>query len=381
VTDVDLDAERLVALLARRPLVSEASIEADWERLLALAMQHDVAAVLRARLKERGLIPPPAIAEALRQVYFASAARNMRLFHELGGILRALQAAGIPVIPLKGACLAEAVYGDIALRPMSDLDLWVQRQQLDAARAVMQSLGYVSRSKADRPLALQDALAGETQMFKANAPLVEIHWNIFPGEWVRHTTRIDEDVVWHRTVPLEGEGVRQLSPEDAVIQSCVHLAVSHQMSGIGLRTLLDLDLARQQWVIDWRAVGQRARAWRVSCATWLVLQALAGVFGDPGNQLPLGGLSPSPFRRFVLKRFASTRLLMEGLDLSSGPRRFLFLLSIVDRPADAVVLLWRALFPDRLWLTLRYDLPGATSWRVWRLRLRHIAHLVISREI
>ena len=57
------------------------------------------------------------------QVYLASAHRNLRLFGELRQILRAFNAAGLSVIPLKGACLAEMIYGNIALRPMVDVDL------------------------------------------------------------------------------------------------------------------------------------------------------------------------------------------------------------------------------------------------------------------
>ena len=375
------DADRLVAVLATRALAPAALSERDWERLLALALQHGVAPVVHARLNQRGLIPPPVVAAELRRLYLASAARNVRLFHELSTILLALQAAGIQVVLLKGACLAKAVYGDVAMRPMVDLDLWVQRKQLDAARSVMESLGYKSRSYSERPLPLQDALTGETPMFKENMPLVELHWNIFPGEWLRHTTRIDEEVIWRRTVPLEGAGVLQLSPEDAVIHSCVHLAINHQMSEAGLRTLLDLDLARHKWTIDWQLVAQRARAWRVSCATWLVLQASAELFGDPDHQLPLADLAPSSFRQYVLKRFAAARLLLAGLDLGRGPRKFLFLLLLADRPADALALVWRAFFPDRVWLTLRYDLPDAPSWRVWQLRMKHVVRLAISREL
>ena len=216
----------------------------DWERIIGLAQKNGVAPVLFAALKAKDVTPPPAAAERIRKIYLASAARNTRIFHELGKILRALQAANIPVIPLKGIWLAESVYGNIALRAMGDVDLWVPRSQLDAARQVMDSLGYSSRSKADRPQALQDALAGETQMFKTDAPMVELHWNVFPGEWLRHTARIDEQVIWQRTLPHNRENVRQLSAEDAIIHICVHLAVNHQMSDAALRTLVDLDYAR-----------------------------------------------------------------------------------------------------------------------------------------
>ena len=379
--DARLDAERLIAFLARRAVAPGTLAEGDWERIIALAVQEGVGPVLYSRLKERACLLPRKQAEQLRRAYLANAARNIRLFHELGTILRTQQAASVSVILLKGAFLAEAAYGDIALRPMADLDLWVQRYQLDAARSVMQTLGYASRSQADRPLALQDALTGETQMFNADASLVELHWNVFPGEWVRHTTQIDEGTVWGRSLPLDGGPTRRLSPEDTVIHLCVHLAVTHQMSGVGLRTLVDLDYARRKWTIDWKEVAQRTRAWRVSCATWLVLHALAELFGDPEHELPLAELAPSRLRQSALARFASPRLFAEGLDLSSGPMRFLFLLSLVDRPRDAAFLVWRALFPDRLWLTLRYESPNASAWRICRLRAGHLLNLATRREV
>ena len=380
-TEINLDGQRLVAVLAKRSTEAKNLAEADWERLIVLAAQHDVVPVTYARLKERGVVPPSPIANILRQAYLVSAARNVRLFDELGKILHALQAASIPVVPFKGASLAEAVYGDIALRPMADLDLWVQREHIDAARSVMESLSYELPAEAVRSLAWEAALTGETQMSKEHAPLVELHWKIFPSEWVRHTARIDEDAIWDRTAQVEGSEARHLSPEDAIIHSCVHLAVTHKMSDGGLRTFVDLDVARQKWAIDWQTVAERARAWRVSCATWFVLQALAELFGDPDNQLPLAELAPSPLRQFLLKRFASARLVVEGLQLSSSPRRFLLLLLLVDRPVDALALVWRAVFRDRHWLTLRYDLPKAPSWRIWQLRVRHLVQLVASRQI
>jgi hypothetical protein len=375
------DAERLIALLSGREINVQKLGDLDWERIIGLAQKTGVAPVLFAALKAKDVTPPPAPAERIRKIYLASAARNTRIFHEVGKILRALQAANIPVIPLKGIWLAEAAYRNIALRGMGDVDLWVPRSQLDAARQVMVSLGYSSRSRADRPQALQDALAGETQMFKTGAPMVELHWNVFPGEWLRHTARIDEQVIWQRTLPHQSENVRQLSPEDAIIHICIHLAVNHQMSMPGLRTLLDLDCARQRLNIDWGTVAERARAWRVSTATWLVLQMLTELFGDPERKLPLPDLKPSPLRRGILRSFVSARNLVEGIKISSGPKRFVFLLALVDRPADALYLIWRALMPDRTWLTLRYGLQDAPAWRIWLQRLWHPLRIALQRKI
>jgi hypothetical protein len=376
------DGQKLVALFAYNDpkqwaasrwsnATTETTTAAECSKLIAAALQHGVAPALYARLNELGNTIPPDLIKKLRGIYLNSVARNARLFYERDRILRALTGAHIPIVPFKGACLAETAYRNVALRSMEDIDLWVQRHQLDAARAIMQTLGYTSRSKADRPQPLQDALGGETQFFKSNGPMVELHWNIFPGEWLRHAARIDEQVVWQRTQPFYGERIRQLSPEDTVIQLCIHLAVNHQMSENGLRTLLDLDYARRAWRIDWPVVGQRAKAWQVSYATWLVLKLLSDALGDPENQLPLSELAPSAPRQFALSCFVSVRRLAKGIHLSSGPRRFLLLLLLVDRPIDFFGLLRRGLFPDTAWLTLRYGLLTAPRWRIWLQRIFH----------
>lgn len=379
--ETDRTAAQLIDLLAGRAVTVDAGTDAGSAPLIDLAQKHGVVSLLRSRLQGSGLALAPDAARRLRQLYLSALARNMRLFHERDRILSALTEAHIPVVPFKGAHLAKEVYRDITLRSMADIDLWVPRPHLDSARKIMEGLGYASSAKANRPPALQDALAGETQYAKPHAPMVEIHWNIFPGEWIRHTARIDEQLIWQRTQPLQGDLVRQLAPEDAVVQLCVHTAVNHQMSRMGLRALLDLDHARKAWAIDWVLVGRRAHAWRVSCATWLVLKLLAELFGDPDGRLPRSDLAPSPLRQFILGRLVSARRLMQGLRLSEGPVRFLFLLLLVDRPIDALRLLWRGLFPDLTWLKLRYGLQSAPRWRVWLQCLWHPFRVALRRDL
>jgi hypothetical protein len=378
---MNIDAERLIVLLAGHADRIGTLTESQWTSLIEYAQKNSVAQVILVYLKLQGVFTPPAASERIRKIYLHSASRNTKLFYELKIILMAFQESGIDAVPLKGAWLAKTVYSNIALRTMGDVDLWVQRNQLDAARKVMVSLGYSSHSRADRPQALQDALTGETQMFKTGAEMVELHWNVFPGEWLRHTARIDEQAIWQRTLPHCGNNVRQLSPEDAIIHICVHLVVNHQMSASALRTMLDLDSVRQKLDIDWITIAQRARAWRVSTATWLALRMLRELFGDPERKLPLPYLSPSPLRRWILRRFVTPQNLATGINISSGPKRFVFLLALVDRPADALYLIWRAVIPDRKWLILRYGLQDAPAWRICLQRLWHPLRIALQREI
>jgi hypothetical protein len=200
--------------------------------------------------------------------------------------------------------------------------------------------------------------------------LVELHWKAFRGEWLRWTTRIDEAPLWARKVPLDGSSATQLAPEDALLHTCLHFSINHQMSGLGLRPFIDLELIRDTYRIDWDTVVQRARAWRVVTATWLVLDRWAALF-DHGNDVPVDEFCPSPIRRRILRRFVPFRYLSEGRAWRRGLERRVYLLFMVDRPADAALLLRRTFFPERQWLTLLYGLEGAPAWRI---RLQQLVH-------
>lgn len=380
---MDRSSERLVTLFSDRFVTfsGEHLDEDNWNELIDTAKRLSVAQMLAGCLKEQDISPPPAALDRIHTVFNELAGNSILRHHELETILESFGSAGITVIPLKGAWLSEAVYANIAQRKMGDVDLWIEREQLDEARRILGSMGYSSRSKRSRPQALQDELSGETQLFKDGAPLVELHWNIFSGEWLRHTARIDESEIYQRTLPFRSKRVRQLSPEDAVIHICVHLAVNHQMSLIGLRTMLDLQYAREKLTFDWDELARRARKWHVSNATWLVLNMLEKSFGDPEGHLPLESLRPSFLRRRLLMRFISPWETLDNTGNKSGPKQYIFLLALADRPVDSALLAWRALMPDRRWLTLRYGLQGATSWRIWLQRVWHPLRTMAQRNI
>ena len=119
----------------------------DWEALLEAARRHLVAPLLCSRFQEAGLDAqmPKAIWERWQQAYQESAADNMARYMELTRLLMVLQKEGIPVLLLKGAHLAIGVYGHLALRKMSDLDLLLHREDLPRAEDALRGMGYVPR--------------------------------------------------------------------------------------------------------------------------------------------------------------------------------------------------------------------------------------------
>jgi hypothetical protein len=356
--------------------------ECDWELAVGLARRHGVSPFLCYLLRQHRDSVPAHLWQAMQSDYYAAVASHLLRERQLEQVLEALDRAGVPVVLLKGAALSLSVYPDPALRTMGDLDLWVLRSNLDGARVALNEIGYVAHSKANRPLPLQDTYLGETQMLsdEPGMRLVELHWNVFPGEWLRHTGRIDEEPLWERRVPLDGTTSDQLAPEDAVFHTCLHYAISHQMSGLGLRPFIDLELIQKRYQINWDSVMQRARAWRVQTAMWLVLDRWAELF-DHMDDVPVNELCPSLLRQGILHRFVSFQSLLEGKALRRGLARRAYLLFLVDRVSDVALILWRTFFPEREWLTLLYGLEGAPGWRIRLQQLYHPFRVLLQGDI
>ena len=376
------DARHLVALLSGHTDKLGGVTDAEWNQLINLAKKNGVSQMLYTALKTQCIPIPSVIAERVRTIHLSSAAYSTKMFHELDKVLKTFEDADITVVPVKGAWLSEAVYSNIALRGMSDIDLWVEKTEIEKARNAIESLGYVANiSRKDRPEALRNQILGEIQYFKSGFPMVELHWNIFRGEWLRHIAKIDEKIIWNRTHFYKSNIVRQLSAEDAIIHLCIHLAVNHQMSMSGLRTMIDLDVARKNLNIDWQIVVHRAKQWHVATSMWLVLNILNQIFGDSKKQLPLKELQPSLLHQWLLCLFVSPQALCDGLDIRESSKRFVFLFALLDKPLDAIMLLWRTIVPDPSWFTLRYGLQNAPRWRIIMQRVWHPLRMAWYRDI
>jgi hypothetical protein len=307
----------------------------------------------------------------LCRAYYAAAGDAELHRRELAHILHQFNGRQIQAIVFKGAALAYSVYPDPAGRTMGDIDVWVAGEDIERARQALTEAGYESFHKPDRPPALMVMFQGEIglQHRQSEYGLVELHWGIFAGEWLRRAARVsDLSAIRARLVAtlLAGETAWVLSPEDAILQSAIHTAVNHQMSMSPLRGLVDIALLARHYPVDWEAITQRARAWRVATPLWLVLSLAVDLAGLDEAAEAARQLRPSALRRRLIRRFASAESLVMMRDLSVSKWRYVFLLLLVDHGRDAAKLIFRALWPEREWLIARY---GRCTFGT---RLRHL---------
>jgi hypothetical protein len=291
----------------RKPLAVDRE-PVDWGKVVDIATREHVAPLLYKRLKEtdESSLVPDDEWKLLRRAYFTNSDRNVRLFRELRTVLDCLRGSDIKVIVLKGAHLAEAVYGDIALRSMCDVDLLVQRTDLEKAEAALLALSAVQPNQYRPAPPAGDARCVDAepdvgtgrhvQPIQIHDLTVELHWTITSETG---PFRIDDAGFWERACPINVAGVEvlALSPADLVLHLCLHLCHSDWLAG--LRSLCDLAEAIHRYGgdMDWTQVAERARDWGASRYVGLTLclaKTLLGaeVPGDVLEQLVPGGIEP-----------------------------------------------------------------------------------------
>jgi hypothetical protein len=251
----NLSSENRLLLYCSRASVSEAdaselndllSTPLNWESVSEAARSHNMTELVYHNLKglPNNSLIPAGVMKSFKKTYHETVARNMYIYAELRNILAAFRSVELEAMALKGAALAASVYPDIGLRPMSDIDLLVKGDELEAADRIMTELGY-------------SAVGGRENHFHlppyqhAQKPLaVEIHW---------HFTRnscCDIRKWWERAVyrDIKGYPVLVPSPEDMLIHLSVHLFNHGYVNGFVLRGLCDIfeTIRHNDGEMDWK---------------------------------------------------------------------------------------------------------------------------------
>jgi len=341
----------------------------DWNGVVALAVFQGLAPLLFRRLKndgERSCVPVDAW-ERLRLAYFDAADRNLHLLRELRPVLQRLRGAGVRVTALKGVYLAEAVYGDVALRPMCDVDLMVPRAELAAAQSVLLDMGGVYRPPEDIELWCQRWHS--LPHFAFHGLTVEVHWNIVrPAGPVN----IDAAGLWTRARPATVAGVEvlALSPEDLLLHLCLHFGYHHRLTR--LRYFCDIaeTIRRLGGELDWTKVVDRAREWNASRYVGLTFHLARGMLGAsvPGHVLER--LVPGGPDRRVLD--AATESVLTRTPYEDMMP--LFEMLAAKSIGDKTKLFWRRVFLSREEMAAKY--PASRESRhlgfYFMLRLRDV---------
>ncbi len=227
-----------------------------WPDVMRLGEHHSVLPLAYRTMRDLAPAVPAAIMAELRARYEHNARRNLTFIAELFRILDCLETQHISAIPYKGPALAETVYGDLASREFSDLDVLVQPTDVLRAKTALRDLGFVPNIELSPSHEAAYLANGYEYTFDGPAGhnLLEIQWAILPRFYA---VDISMEALFSRagTSDLNGRRVRALAPEDLLLSLCVHAA---KHAWIRLCWLRDIAGVLESCNLDWDLVAQRA---------------------------------------------------------------------------------------------------------------------------
>lgn len=275
-------------------------------------------------------------------------------------VIDAFRAAGLKPLLLKGAALAQTLYGPEEYRGYGDVDLLVARQALAASRQALTAIGYTNAE----PPGIDDVagiLYSETWVRvpegSTGRPLmVDLHWRLAGCEAPADVTW---RVMWTRRAWIEIDGHRVAVParDGLALHVATHAAQHGPENG---KVLADLARGIERWNGEvWRSAARLAEQLDGTPAFAAGLRLLPA-----GAELARTlGLPPTDTLEWAIR------------NRNARPRGTFHLTALARaRGVRAEVdVLRRALLPTREWISVEF--PWANAGRA-RLVAAYGAHLV-----
>ena len=334
----------------------------DWPAVCHVAQCEGLAPLLYqiTRVKDLAADLPPAVDAELRRAYLGTARRNAILFNELERLLPALAAAEVPVLLLKGAALAQVIYGNIALRPMADLDLLVREKDVPTALRVFLTLGYGITP----PLVYRSEVMLHRQV-QAEKALVELHWSPFVPPYYQYSGLIDW--VWDTALPVAGDlgtgSTWVLGPEAQLLHLCGHIQLHHaneEAKQLWFHDIAEV-IAHYRDTIHWDETLARAEEYDLVLPMQRIVARVIKEYWCPS---PAGCQLPVPAR--VLERLSVLRpspgeqrlhAMLETGSLTGINRLWVDLVTLPG-PKARLQFGWRNLFPPADYVRACYHIPN-----------------------
>jgi hypothetical protein len=325
----------------------------DWTQVDRRAAEEALTPLLFSLLREQNW-PPSDLLERWHRAYMHAAMRNTLRLAELAHIIQALRDIKISVIVLKGAALAKRIYGNVALRPMVDIDLLVHREDLPAAIRAIKGLGYAPHHTEEHPgmfLAYENEVAFHRPDQKGS--LLELHWSLIDSP--AYQDRLPMAWFW-RTASPETFGDAPaliLGPEAMLLHLSAHLMLHHQ--GMGLRWLHDMAEVVQHHSasLDWELLLDRARRYDLLLPLQATLPLVARRWrvSVPGDVLArLTALTPSAREQRIFQQMTTPE--------APVARRFWHDLLAISGWRRRLQFLGRKLFPSTRYMRQRYQISS-----------------------
>ena len=185
--------------------------------------------------------------DRIKGIYRYTLYKNSLTLSRFRTVARTLHDAGVRVMMLKGAALLLRYHVDLGARPMNDVDVLLDKGDVERAMGVLHDLGWKCAEDVGvgRALGVYNSipLAGG-QGFE-----IDLHWRIMTD----YGGKVPARELWDASLEADFQGtpVRVLSPEDQIMHTCAHGVKWNTLPPIrwipDLMTIIEAD----RELIDW----------------------------------------------------------------------------------------------------------------------------------
>ncbi|MGG7078762.1 nucleotidyltransferase domain-containing protein [Clostridium sardiniense] len=209
-------------------------INIDWNKFIDKASEHSISGLLYSSISWNGREDiDKSLVNDWRRNTFYTGVNQLKHINQVEKIIKKFNEEKVRVIVLKGLVIRE-FYKNPELRTMCDADILVYEEDLDKARNILISLGYLESEEYDEH--------GAHIVFEHTSHLpVEVHWTLINDDYFSGSKEF-EKTVWENTMKVKIGDTEALSLgwEDLALHLCVHMAVHIVHRGFGIRQLVDL---------------------------------------------------------------------------------------------------------------------------------------------
>lgn len=319
----------------------------DWVAIERLAHAHNVEAFLFVAIAQTPSLRhtvPDALQARWERAYYANRINNAEALDMLARLSEACARDGVSWIALKGPAVMAAVYGDIGVRSMADLDVLCHPRDLLALCRAARRLGFSDGLAYVHHVVL--SLSGDRN------GLLEAHFAMHP-EMANPARFLESAWASHSTAQVEAWTLPVLSAEHQVVFDVAHLA--HHGFDVDLRHAMDfagrlwrlrdsIDVLKVRRLLD--DASLTVPCWQLASALqqWLDLP-MTDRLGPPPSSDTADAFERQWLAWSLDQGLAAPRFAAAGIRRQTG---------VIDTVAYA----FRRLCPPPVAMQAAYDLPS-----------------------
>lgn len=315
----------------------------DIAALFRLCWEHELDGVVASHILKHGLLELP---DYWQEAYQKKLAHLDFLKQKAEQICRIMDENGICMVVLKNGGIMSDMVEDPAACPMEDIDSLVKKSDFRKAHEILVDNGFLFEFRSEfEKENLEAAFRDGSTEYRIATPAgedmwFELAWRAVAGRWIRRDLEPDTDELIRDCYCAPGTKVGILSPEDNLLQVCVHTAKHSYVRAPGLRLHLDVERIVAHKDIDWILFLEKVRKAHVKTSTYYSLYLANMLFGTPVPQQVLDALRPGKGKDQRIMKLISQVGLLHPKQKKFGKLQFLlFQTSLYDNLFDAWVVL------------------------------------------